>query len=177
MKKLLYAVFALSLVACGEKSQDVPANQLVRNDFDALDGWMGNNPVPSLTREQAHSGRYSIKVGPESEYSIGFNSLLGRLSPTRIKKIKISGWAYSPALPANGIVVTELKDLTTGKQLLWQGLELSKEVKEKGKWIEIEKVIELPADAASATNLSVYLWRGSGQQTVYLDDLTITSEE
>ncbi|TGE26496.1 carbohydrate binding domain-containing protein [Hymenobacter metallicola] len=176
MKKLLYAVFTLGVVACGDNKSETPANLLAKNDFESLEGWTSGVPAPSLTKEQAHSGRYSIKVGPAVEYSLGYSNQLGKLSANRVKKIKIHGWAYLPDKQSNGVVVTEIKDPATGKNLIWEGLEIGKQTKTVNKWVEIEKVIEIPATAAYTSFLNVYMWRANSSQNIYLDDLEITSE-
>ncbi|MCB2409194.1 hypothetical protein [Hymenobacter lucidus] len=176
MKKLLYAVFALGVVACGDNKSEIPANQLAKNDFESLEGWVGGIPTPSLTTEKAHSGRYSVKVGPAVEYSLGYSSQLGKLSANRVKKIKIHGWAFLPDKQSNAIIVTEIKDPVTGKNIIWDGLEIAKQTKTVNKWVEIEKVIEIPATAAYTSLLNIYMWRGNSNQNIYLDDLEITSE-
>lgn len=174
MKKLLYALTAFGMVACGKGGNDIPANQLASNDFESLDGWIGDQPITSLTKEKAHSGRYSIKVDPNIEYSLGFNMLLGKLSTSKLKKIKIHAWVNVPNAKSAVVLVTQITNpADNNKQLLWEGVNMGNEVKTLNKWVEIEKTITVPDNATYNDKLGVYLWRTSSPETIYLDDLTI----
>ncbi|OON70802.1 hypothetical protein [Hymenobacter sp. CRA2] len=178
MKKLLYAMLAFGMVACGKKDSEVPANQLTSNDFESFEGWLGDMNVPSLNKDKAHSGRWSLKVGPNIEFAMGYNILLGKLSPSKLKKIKVKAWAYLPNGKAQAVLVTQLTRPVEGnKQMMWEGLDLAKDVKTYNKWVEVEKTITLPADANYADKLSMYLWRTNENETAYIDDLSIEKAE
>lgn len=178
MKKPLYALLALGMVACGKKdSGALGPNELMANNFESLEGWVGNEPlnVPSLTKEKAHSGRYSLKVGPDIEYSMGYNVLLGKLSPSKLKKIKLKGWAYLPKGSANATLVAVITDPTKpdAQPIKWEGLDLGKEVKNYNKWVEVEKIMEIPDNASYANKFNIYLWRTQALEPVYFDDLSV----
>lgn len=179
MRKLLYLLLLIGVAACAEKKEEVVTNALAHNDFEALDGWMATDqPSPSLTTEQAHSGKYSAKVDPAIEYSLGFSKQLGKVAAKMPKKLKLHAWVNVSNSKATPFLVTELKDAEAGnKQILWDGLDLAKEAKEYNTWIEVERTVTLPATAAYTNMLKVYLWRGSGQQPAYIDDITILNAE
>ncbi|MEJ7661966.1 MAG: hypothetical protein WKG07_21540 [Hymenobacter sp.] len=88
---------ALALGSCGGSDATKPANLLASNDFESLDGWLGGEVGPSLTREQAHSGVYSVKVDPKVDYSMGYSNPLGRLSSSQVTKLKLHGWVFLPS--------------------------------------------------------------------------------
>jgi hypothetical protein len=179
MKKYLYAVLTLATVAScgGSKDGDKPANLLASNDFEAFDGWVGAEAMPTLTKEKAHSGSYSVMARPGAEYSNGYNNTLNKLSPIKLNKIKIHGWVYLPTTQTPAVLVTSLTDPAQPKPLLWDGLALSKEVKWANKWVEVEKEITLPANSAPTNRLYVYLWSGGAPTPVFLDDLEILRAE
>lgn len=178
MRTFLYALAVLALVSsCGDKTADVPANQLAGNDFEAVDGWMGDNTPLSLTKEKAHSGRYAIKVGPGVEYSMGYNNLLGKLSPSKLRKIKIRAWVNVPSGKAESMLVATVIDPASGSAIMWKGSKLIDQVKSYNKWVELEKEIVLPDNISYSHKLSVYLWRTGANETAYLDDLTIEKAE
>ncbi|MBC8082018.1 MAG: carbohydrate binding domain-containing protein [Hymenobacter sp.] len=175
MKKLLYAVLALGIASCGAKTTDTPANQLTSNDFESMDGWMGDNTPSSLTKEKAHSGRYAIKVDPGIEYGIGYTNLLGKLSASKIKKLKVHAWVNLPNGKSEAVLVTQVTDPgnPAAKPLLWDGLKVVDQVKASDKWVEVEKEITLPENITYTNKISIYLWRTGVQETAFLDDLTI----
>lgn len=181
MKKsllLLGSLVALTVAGCGGNDTVAPdSNILVSNDFETLAGWLPEPQNATLTREKAHSGRYALKVDGTHEYSLGFNALLGQLHETRITKIKVSAWVFVTAADAKAALVTAISTpgAPSDKPLLWESLDLSQS-KEVGKWLEVSKVITLPANTAPTNALVLYLWRTSGGQPVYLDDLKVTVE-
>jgi hypothetical protein len=179
MKNLLYGLLALGMFSCGGASSSKPANELTSNDFESIDGWTGGVPSASLTKEKAHSGVYSVKVDPTIDYSLGYNNQIGKLSPVRVKKIKIHAWINLPSSQTPVTLVVEIKKPGEPKNLLWDGVDLLKEVKPKGfnKWVEVEKTFDLPENTTFDSQLLVYMWRGSSNQPAYLDDLQITKVE
>ncbi|MDF7812732.1 hypothetical protein [Hymenobacter sp. YC55] len=175
MKNLLYASLVLALTACGDKATEVPANQLASNDFESVEGWMGDNTPPSLTREKAHSGLYAIKVDPSNEFSMGYNNLLGKLSPSRISKLKLHAWVNVPTAGSNVLLITQITDPAKPgtPPIMWNATKLSEQAKTQNKWVEINKEIELPANVMYTNRIQVYLWRPAGSETAFLDDLSI----
>ncbi|HEX8425817.1 carbohydrate binding domain-containing protein [Hymenobacter sp.] len=174
MKRALFAFFALYLTACGDKAADKPANQLTHTDFESIDGWLGDNTSNSLTKEKAHSGQYSIKVDPAIEYSIGYNNLLGKLSASKLRKIKVSAWVYLPKGSSDAVLVTQVVDPANAtKPILWDGLRLADQVKTNDKWVNVEKEIALPDNVSYANRFNIYLWRTSSPGTAFIDDLSV----
>jgi hypothetical protein len=175
MKNVLCGLLAFGLLSCGSHESGKPDNELASNDFESLDGWMNGVTSPSLTKEKAHSGVYSVKVDPSIDYSFGYSNQLGRVSAERVTKVKLHAWVNLPNENTPVTLVLELKNPGDPKPVLWDGLDLLKEAKAKGvnKWIEVEKTVDLPESAAFTSQLGVSMWRGSSTQPAYLDDLQI----
>ncbi|MFD1467497.1 hypothetical protein ACFQ48_04605 [Hymenobacter caeli] len=176
MKKLFYPWLALALGACGGQTASTTAGQLATNDFESMDGWMSGATNPSLTKEKAHSGVFSVKIDPAVEYSLGYNNLLGKMSASRLRKIKLHCWVFLPNEKASAVLVTDVQTPGVAKSVLWDGFDLLKEVKAKSalnQWAEVEHTVEIPETAAYTSKMLVYLWRGGSTQPVYLDDLQI----
>lgn len=171
MKKSV-SMLLLALAGCGQGA--APANQLAQNDFEAVEGWSGDAVSPSLTREKAHSGAYSVAVRPGVDYSMGYTNALGKMSARKPEKIKLTAWVLVPSAQVGTNLVVEVKDAGPGPALLWQGLDLKKEVKKFNEWQQIEKVILIPPAASEVSVFKTYLWRADGVQPVYLDDVTLT---
>jgi len=178
MRKLLYLLLSVGVAACAEKQTQLPANLITRNGFEELDGWMGSDQyLASLTTEQAHSGKYSAKVDPAIEFSTGYSKQLGKVAARIPKKITIQAWVNLSNSKATPFLVVELKQVGANKQLLWDGLDLAKEVKHYNMWVPVEKTVSMPTEAAYGDVLKIYLWRGSSIQPAYVDDLMILNEE
>jgi hypothetical protein len=154
--------------SCSTKTTK-PENVLTSNDFESLDGWGVDHP--SLTREKAHSGQYSIKIQRGIDYSLTYSNLLGKISPSKIHKINVSGWVYTTK-PTGASLTVELTDGTAFNQ----GISLGSKVKKPGEWTEISQVFELPASTAATNRIKIYMWGTSADEVVYLDDLLVTRE-
>lgn len=174
--RLLMGGALAATTGCGSPGQpDGTGKVLMHNDFESLAGWLGQAPQPSLTRERAHSGHYSLKVDAGTEYSLNYNGTLGHLSDVRITKIKLDAWVLAPNAEAGGLLVTHMGDNVPGqKALLWDGFDIVKASPQYGDWQHVSRVLEIPATATTNTNIGIFLWRNKGNQTVYLDDLAIT---
>jgi hypothetical protein len=180
MKNLLFGLLALGLLSCGSNGGDAHvANELASNDFEHLDGWLGSDASPSLTREKAHSGLYSVKVDPAIDYSMGYNNQLGRISDTRIRKIKLRGWVFLPSSRTPVSLVTEIKKPNEAKGIFYDSFDLAKAVRPNGynHWVEIENTINVPETATYDSRILVYLWRGNSSLPAYLDDIQLIKEE
>ncbi|MBX0292553.1 hypothetical protein K3G63_19070 [Hymenobacter sp. HSC-4F20] len=179
MKKLPWALLLLSLAGCGEKTPANSPDTLVSNDFESLDGWLGDQNTASVTREKAHSGRYSLKVDGSTEYSRTYSNLLGKMHDTRVKKIKVNAWVFVPSAQAGAKLVTVISDTAPdAKPAVWDGLDLGPAVKgQYGKWIEINNELAVPENVSPTSKFVMYLWRTGGPLPVYLDDLNVTAAE
>lgn len=177
MRKWLGILLTAVLAACGSGSQTTVANQIFSNDFESLEGWLGEQPTPTLTTENAHSGTHSLVVKQGLDYSQSYINLLSRMSTSRPKKIKVIAWVFVPSSAASVHLVVEINDPTraTDKTLLWQSADLAKEVTKYNEWQQIEKLFDVPAAATATSQFKLYLWRGSSTQPVYLDDLTVAT--
>ncbi|WP_046247402.1 carbohydrate binding domain-containing protein [Hymenobacter terrenus] len=179
MKKIIYSCLALTLAACGEQSYK-SANSLAYNDFESVDGWLAGAQVPSLTKEKAHSGSYSVKVSVGNDFSMGYNNLLGKISSGRLRKVKVQGWVFLPDDKTNAVLVTVLADVKNpqaNKTILWEGINLLKAANSYNKWVKVEKEIVIPETATASDQMLVYLWRNDSAQPAYLDDLEISRIE
>ncbi|MBO2008312.1 carbohydrate binding domain-containing protein [Hymenobacter negativus] len=165
----------LGVASCSSDSKEgaAPANLVSKNDFEACEGWGVTST--SLTSAKAHSGRYSIKVDPGIEYSIGYANTLGKMSSTKIKKLHVSGWAMLSSPKVKAVLVLQITDPAKGgAQIYWQALNIRAEVKTINHWTQIEKDFDLPDTISSNQELKLYMWRTGPDDTTYLDDVEIT---
>jgi hypothetical protein len=170
MKTLLLALPLAALVACGsDKSAAVVDDKdvLMSSDIDGLVGWISD--PNAITKGEAHSGQYSLRVDQSREFSAGYVYTLGQLTPTRIKGIRLSVWAYVPDRNCTARIEFMIKD-ASGKQLLLDQTKLE-DVKEYGKWVQINKDIMLPAETTYSSQINMHMSRSGATSPVYLDDI------
>lgn len=174
---LLFSLATASLTGCSgsDNISATGANVLTSNDFESLDGW--TPPNPSLTRDVAHSGKYSVKIDGNTEFSLGYSAPLGKLSNVRIQKIKIQAWAYMASDKSQARLGVQLTDNQTGKEIFGDGINYSDQIKKYGTWTEITKEVTLPSDITATQVFKVFLWRAGASDAAYLDDVRITKSE
>lgn len=180
MKKILFlgvAALSFGLGACSKSgSEDWPAGTVTRNDFENVQGWGGANEG-GVTTDKAHSGKHSIWVNPQTEFSYTYIRQLGQMSSGKPKKLTVSGWAWVPDKDAKAMLILEIKHSPEkGTVVLYDGTELSSTVNGFKGWEKVSKTYTLPDSVASANQLKLYLWRGSSPRPVYLDDVSIQVE-
>jgi len=176
MKHYLCVVLAAAtLAACSSPSSKFNSKDLLASsDFESVEGWNGDAPVPpSLTREKAHSGSYSMRVGPDVAYASGFIGALNKFSPSRLTKVKVRAWVFVPEGQPGGAVVTQLMDPATNQGVLWEALNLDESNAKRNEWVQVEKTVTLPANTGPTFKLYVYLWSGNTPTIAYIDDMEI----
>jgi hypothetical protein len=178
MKLFVYVAFATVLCSCGVSSASKSENVLAFNSFDEMEGWVPESSLAYLTRDKSHSSPYSACVNQANEYAGTYTTPLGRLSPTRLTKMRMHAWVWLPGRDAKAALVMQVTAPATNKQLVYDAIDLATATKETfNKWVEVEKVISLPLEVNSASLLKTYLWRGGSAQTVYLDDFQLERAE
>lgn len=175
MKKIVYLLMLSGLAACSSGSnENTGADVITFNDFESSAGW-GSIDDSALNKDLAHSGRYSIKVDPAREFSFTFETVLGKVSSTKIKRIRLEGWIYAPSAKATAELGLQVTDPDQGnKQVYGDGIKISDAVKDYGKWVKVSKDITLPDNIAATHHLKLFLWRASSPEAVYADDLRIS---
>lgn len=174
MKKYLPALLlTIGLASCGDRTSTTPNPDLVMStDFDSLMGWLPEN---GLSTAQAHSGRYSLTVDPQREFSLNYVTPLSQLSDTRFRGVRLEGWAFVPDKGETARLVVVLRDRESGKDITRDDIVLGEQVRGKyGEWVKISRDIEFPATASADSQLVVYLWRGIATSPNYVDDLQLT---
>jgi hypothetical protein len=162
---------AASLTACSGSTADPASGEavLMHNDFEALGEWIPDSTTLSQTR--AHSGHRSLTVGPKREYSLTYRQLLGNLSPTYIRGVRVSAWVYTPGKNVTAELRVALNDAAGGALAMDKVIKLPAT---KGKWLKVSKEVIFPPSITHSYELVIYLWRGSGNETAFLDDLQLT---
>ncbi|SMB93516.1 Carbohydrate-binding CenC domain protein [Hymenobacter roseosalivarius DSM 11622] len=153
----------------GEKNSAAGTGRvLVDTSFEDLEGWIPENP--SLTQEKAHTGRYSIKIDPGTEFSLTYINQLYRLSPKRFNTVRLTAWGQLTAPGAAAVVfqITRADQTTAFYEKI--------DIKEVNEWGQINKVLTMPAVLNPADQVKIYLWRATATAPAYLDDLTLSVE-
>ena len=181
MTKWVGTLLVVALASCGGEpsAPATTANTITSNNFEKLFGWNNDYQNASLTKEKAHSGVYSLTVKPGVDFSLGYSNLMGNMCASRPTRLTLQAWAYVPGNQANAKLVVEILDPRhpEGNKLLWQGIDLNKEVKRYHSWQPIEKSIPIPPAVNAASVFKLYLWRADSPEPVYLDDIKLERGE
>ncbi len=173
VKNVFFALSLLALTACGGESETVDKNVLMHTDFDSLNGWIPASP--SLTKERAHSGQYSLKVDKGQEFSLTYSAALGQLSSSRIRSIRVDAWVYLTNKDAKARWGVITKEVAGGKDLSSDGFDLQSQVKEFGKWTKVSQEFKLPAEATYTSQLVMFMWGPGLNVPVFVDDMQVTA--
>ena len=171
----------LCLLAGCERAASVPPvgsgqKEWIHQDFDNLQEWIGGENIPSLTRERAHSGHFSLKTGPGIDYSLTFSAPFDQLSLTKPRKLRVQAWIWVPDESNNTALVITAVD--SKSVVSWEGIQLANTVKGYKNWQHLDQKVMMSPQLTSDDILKVYLWqRNSNDKPLYLDDLVISEEE
>ena len=170
---VLAAISGLLLVAgCkGNDTASADPNELAFNNYESMVGWTGG--TESLSREQAHSGKYSVKVGPETEFGSGYSMQLNKMMDHKPHKLRISGWGYMTDSKASARLGFQVMD-PQGKEVFGDGIDYNEGVKTPGKWVEMQKEITLPPTVTGTHQLRVFLYRANASSPAFVDDVRIS---
>jgi hypothetical protein len=175
LRLLTICFLLLGVAGCSRRTPPpaAPANLITRNDFEAMQGWLPESP--SLTTEQARSGRFSLRVNPAVEYSTGYVMPLQAIGLKPGGRIRVSGWGRRSSFQCKAVVIVQVIDPAKGpKPLSWQAIDLHGRIKTINYWTPFSEEVALPVDAGPQARLQVYLWRTGPTDTTYLDDLEIS---
>lgn len=153
-----------------DKAGDTKSPVLFASSFENLEGWVPENP--SLTKEKAKTGQYSVKVDQNTEYGLTYINKLGRLSPTRVNKFRLKA-SYFLTKPGNAALVVQIvKPDESNTNAFYEKVDLDK----VEAWTSVDKVMTLPGVIDPASQVKVYLWRASATGPAYLDDIELSVE-
>jgi hypothetical protein len=158
------------LSGCQQRNQEPCL--LVNSEFESDQGW--ETPLaPFLSTDQAHSGKYSYRLGQGAEYSSNYIVKLSQCG-FMPRRLRVSAWVYLP----NGrirstFLVTQV--LCHGRRPdVWEGLEIASKVKRYQVWESIQKYIRLPDDLQPSDELKVYIWHTDPSgENIWFDDIQV----
>lgn len=144
------------------------------NDFEQLAGWLPT-PDPSLTTERAHSGRYSVKVGPGLPFSLTYRLRLGDAFSMRPRRMHLSAWAWVEDASDDAQLTFSMSapNDPQDKSKFYTQAFLSSNWPYK-RWTHISRDFDLPPEVSSEAVVAVYVWQNGAPHTVYTDDWELT---
>jgi hypothetical protein len=149
------------LSSCGLFKKDK-----VSNDLEDIKSW--NLSHPTLTDEDAHSGKFSSKTDSINPYSIGFNKPLGDISKKPITKLKIKCWAKFKDADASADLVVGID--SAGQNTYRFAVPIRSLLKNVNQWSEFTATCELPKKTAADQKLILYVWN-TGKKPIWIDDI------
>jgi hypothetical protein len=167
---LLFLVIIVVFSACsGNKSNNgssEPGSKLISSNLENV-SWINQN---TLSKEFAHSGRFSSKVDTVFPYSFGFSGTFNMMSDTLPVSVDVSVWIFYPQLKINSSVVLSIDSVN--KNIFWKGIPIKDSIKTINQWQEIKTTFEIPKKILPTDNIKIYVWN-IDKRTFYMDDLSI----
>ena len=146
---------------------------LMQADFEQSIGW-GSADVVSLTTEQAHSGRWGLRVAPEVPFGYTYSRPLGELSATPLRELQLEGWVRRPAPGSTARLVVQVDSSASSEvKVFYLAYPLEKAVPDLNKWTRVQIPLTLPTSAKGSNQLKIYLWNEQATAPTFLDDLTL----
>ncbi len=174
MKKFFFLLPLAVLSACGGDNAESGADKdvLMTSDIDGAAGWVAD--PNALVKGEAHSGQYSLRVDQTHTFSPGYTAIMGKLSPTHLRGVKLEAWVYATDKNAKGKLELVVNEGPGGKELLHDQTKLD-EAGAVGKWVKVSKDIIFPATVAYSSLLTIYVSRAEATSPAYVDDLKLTA--
>jgi len=175
MKKfIILAVIICAIIliaACSGNKEDKTVNKpgvtSFSNDMETT-GWMNQQ---TLTKETAHSGKFSSRIDSVLPFSFGYADLFKNINDTLPQKVDVDFWILYPQTGIKTNLVVSIDSI--GKNIFWTGIELVDSIKTPNQWKEIKGTVNLPANIMATDKISVYVWNND-KKSVYIDDLKVT---
>jgi hypothetical protein len=174
MKKIFLALALATLAACGNDNPNPTLrgkDVLMTSDIDSLTGWIAD--PNALKPGPAHSGKYALRVDQDHEFSPGYTAVLGQLTDTSIRGVRLEAWVYATDSNSSGKLEFVLRE-ADGKEMLRDLTQLD-EVKSFGKWVPISKEIIFPPKVNHTAQVVLYVSRADARTPAYVDDLKLTA--
>ncbi|MDD5569911.1 MAG: hypothetical protein PHD97_02025 [Bacteroidales bacterium] len=166
MKRIKCLAFAV-LVTCFYSCSNKEFNPTFKSDIGNNGEWINMQTVGKFG---GHEDEYCSKVDSLNEYSYGFQKLMSEISPSTIKKVKVSCWVKLENLTKITSLVVSLD--SNNKSIFWMGHDINKFVNEPNKWFKVEVVNEFPKYKPEATTVGIYVWNNN-KNVAFIDDIEI----
>jgi len=160
----------LLIAACsGGKDKDakVPGVTTFTNDMEST-GWINQY---TLSKEIAHSGKFSSRIDSIMQYSFGFSEFFKNISDTLPEQVNIDLWLLYPQTGINSTLVVSIDSI--GKSIFWTGQELKDSVKTANQWKEVKTSFTLPVNIMPTDKISIYVWN-KDKKAFYIDDMKVS---
>jgi len=119
----------------------------------------------------SHSGNKAALTDSLNPYGLGVEMKFPEAVKNHNADILLTGFILSDTIAPDALYVVTVEN--KGEIAFWQGVPLSKLLKEKRKWFAFSDSIVVPADVTRAGKLKIYLWNAGRQSRVLVDDLSI----
>lgn len=167
---------AAGLLAASCNSRSGPRQrELAHTDFEGFKGW-APALLPNLATEKAHSGKFSIRVDPQHQYSATFRAELGQLVSHRPRRITLGAWVWVPSFLDDASFVVAISNPSDPDHPVFRKEVFLNDSGPFEAWKWVSRDLNIPMDMyfSSRSQLIVYLLAKNTQSAVYADDLLLT---
>lgn len=167
----IFTLFYLLMIITSCTKAKIQTNHITCN-FDELKNWNTSNNA--MTDKVSRSGKYSIFVGPEREYSLTYESNMNDLLAKGYTKVTANIWIKNlePLMESQWVASVNSH---TGANFVWKSTPFKSSIETDSEgWQRVEVKLNLPPLAKDGF-LKIYGWSPSKEEVV-LDDFELIYE-
>lgn len=151
-------------------------DEVTHNDFESVRGW-GTGNAETLTSDQAHSGRYAVRVDAAHEFGLTYDAKMGDVSVHPLKAIEVEAWVFLPSAQADAVLGIQIWPAGAQANSYHEQLRLLDQVKSFDSWQRVRYIFKIPSGLGSEDRLRLFLWRSTSPEPVYMDDIRVKARE
>ncbi|MEJ2594586.1 MAG: hypothetical protein P8100_05555 [bacterium] len=165
---LPFLIFLLLVVRYSEAQQFY--NDLEDSVYPSY--WINQHIVRD---SNARSGTHYAVTHQGIPYGLGFENRFPEALRGKNTRVHINGWVRSDVSGKAGSYVITV--INRGKTVFWKSVDLSQQLLSAKQWYAFHEEVLVPASFTSQGLLKTYLWNNDGNDTLAIDDLSLTFKE
>lgn len=172
---LLALPFLLATAGCHPRGgrPETKERELMHTSFEEFVGW-GPEILPQLSTEKAHTGKYSVRVDAQHQYSPTYRIELGQLCGHRPRRLTLSAWVWVPSFKEEAVIVVSISTPGDPYHPIFRKDVYLTDGGPFQQWKYVSRDLDLPAGIHANNQLVIYLWQANATEPVYADDLRLT---
>ncbi len=137
------------------------------NDFEKDYEWSN---LYSINRDKAFSGKSSVRINFEQQYSAGLQKVVDPLFVTTKRKIKVGAYINANTRRPSSQVVISYDSY--GESYGYKAFKVE-EYSKRNKWVYVEFLFNVPDLRTEGDIVKIYFWNPGKNETLFIDDIKV----
>lgn len=165
---LLFTICSTFFISCKKEKAD---NEYL-NDFEAIGHWTDGQNV---SRETSSSGLFCTVTDSGIPYTSTMKLNWSDLKVAHPKSAELIAWVLVRDMSAKAKLAFSI-ETKEGQNILWEGVEVQRSIKEVNKWFEVKLNIDLNKEIPDDALIKVY-GVNDGVKRIYWDNFLLRLNE